>query len=233
MTILLIALGIGLVVFGGFVLLRHADRPGGTLKWLGMEISSTGAGLPLVALGVLCIAFAVLSTPKGATQDDRERRSSNDAVATSEPEGESSREGNLGGTAAGLTGCFTEFLSSVSGDRIARVEAGMRDVPVIGPDQALDRPFGVIFTDGADAIGAARMRLYPGPDYGSDLYKIEAIVDGSCQPVEELANASRGGNPRELQNWDTARMRFGERTYDMRIGGEGEIGILFFRRVAG
>lgn len=232
MTILLIALGIGLVVFGGFVLLRHADRPGGTLKWLGMEISSTGAGLPLVALGVLSIVFAVLNAPEGASSNDEQGRPSSDAVTATEPEGERSPGGD-GSAAADLTGCFSEFFSSVPADRVARVELGMSDVPVIGPHQALDRPFGVVFTDGGEPIGAARMRLYPGPNYGSDLYKIDAIVDGSCQAVDELANASRGGNARELQNWDTARMRLGAHRYDMRIGGEGEIGILYFRRVAG
>src|SRR5206468_4767386 len=49
---LLVGIGLALVAFGALILLRFPDRPGGRLRLAGMEVSSVGAGLPLVALGV-------------------------------------------------------------------------------------------------------------------------------------------------------------------------------------
>lgn len=57
------------------------------------------------------------------------------------------------------------------------------------------------------------------------------LMDASCRQVDEIRNLTRGGNPRELQNWDTAAMRFDGREYNLRIGGEGSIGVNYFTRV--
>jgi len=48
-----------LIVFGGFVLLRFSDRPGGEFEFHGMKIHSVGAGLPLIVLGVVAVVLAV------------------------------------------------------------------------------------------------------------------------------------------------------------------------------
>lgn len=37
------------------MLLRFPDRPGGRIVWRGMEVSSAGAGLPLIVLGVAVV----------------------------------------------------------------------------------------------------------------------------------------------------------------------------------
>ncbi|MGH8906108.1 MAG: PASTA domain-containing protein [Egibacteraceae bacterium] len=63
MTALLIV-GVALGVFGALVLLKFPDRPGGTIRVHRMEVSSTGAGLPLIALG---IAVMVLSASGAGT----------------------------------------------------------------------------------------------------------------------------------------------------------------------
>jgi hypothetical protein len=60
--------GVALVVFGAFVLVRFPDRPGGRLVWHGVEVSSVGAGFPLIVLGVVAIAIAArsLGPPAGS-----------------------------------------------------------------------------------------------------------------------------------------------------------------------
>ena len=40
MLIALALLGVVLIAFGAVVLLRYSDRPGGTLKWRGAEVTS-------------------------------------------------------------------------------------------------------------------------------------------------------------------------------------------------
>ena len=108
----------------------------------------------------------------------------------------------------------------------------MRELEVIGQHQPLESPFGIIFTENGQQIGAIRLRLYRAGSSTADLYKIEAIVDAACAPVEQLRNVSRGGNPRELVNWDTVRMRLGEHEYELRIGGEAGISVGRFTRVS-
>lgn len=45
MVLLLAAVGVVLVGLGALILLRFPDRPGGSVRFLGMEVSSIGAGL--------------------------------------------------------------------------------------------------------------------------------------------------------------------------------------------
>jgi hypothetical protein len=73
MYILIAALGVAIAAFGIVVLIRYHDRPGGTLKWLGLEISSAGAGLPLVAIGVLSVIAATTFAPDPADKGTSDR----------------------------------------------------------------------------------------------------------------------------------------------------------------
>ncbi len=54
----LLIVGLGLVVFGAFVLIWMPTRPGGTIGTRWFEVSSVGAGLPLIVLGVAAIVFS-------------------------------------------------------------------------------------------------------------------------------------------------------------------------------
>ena len=54
----LLVVGLALIVFGAFVLIRMPLRPGGTIKTKWFEVSSVGAGLPLIVLGVAAIVVA-------------------------------------------------------------------------------------------------------------------------------------------------------------------------------
>lgn len=206
MFTLLLALGGALVVFGAVVLLRYSDRPGASIKWQGAEVSSSGAGLPLIILGIGCIVFAILRRPAAPVP------------ALSPPAPTVAAVGDSAGCAG---------IRALPAGRVDTVEVGMREVELIDPSQPLDPPFGVVLTDGGRPVGALRFRRYRGPSYDADLYKIEAAVDAACAPLAEgtLRNVSRGGDPRALKNWDTVRVRLGGREYDLRIGGEGNIGV--------
>jgi hypothetical protein len=53
-------LGVVLITLGGVVLLLFPDRPGGEVQLLGFQVSSVGAGLPLIALGVVLVAIVAV-----------------------------------------------------------------------------------------------------------------------------------------------------------------------------
>ena len=53
--LVLLIIGVGLVAFGAFVLIRMPMRPGGTVKTKWFEVSSVGAGLPLIVIGAALI----------------------------------------------------------------------------------------------------------------------------------------------------------------------------------
>jgi hypothetical protein len=216
-TIVLIIVGMALIGFGAFVLVRHSDRPGGSLKWLGLELSSTGAGLPVIALGIGCIIFAA-TLGRGGERADR--------TELGKPGGGQPMDS----MAAVPQSCanLEAFVAALPADRVGVVEAGMQDVEIIGAHQPLDRLFAIVFTDGGQRIGAARVRLFPGSNRGQDLYRM-LVVDAGCRAVDDVRNVSRGGNPRELINWDRARMRLGEHQYEMRIGGDGNVRASFTR----
>jgi hypothetical protein len=216
-TAVLIVVGVALIVFGAYVLLRHSDRPGGTLKWFGFELSSAGAGLPLVALGLGCILFAAVGR-SGGSRDGAAERAADAPVAAA---GTQSAPNAL---AADSGACFAELFAALPADRVGSVEAGVRDFDLVGSHQPLEEPFGIRFTDGGTVVGAARMRWYP-----NGFFRIEALVDPACRPAEGLRNLSRGGDPRAPQNWDTVRMRLGDAEYTLRIGAETSIRLTFLR----
>jgi hypothetical protein len=59
----LLGLAIVVAAFGALVLLRFPERPGGTIAWKGLNVSSKGAGLPLIVLGVVAAGFAAIHLP--------------------------------------------------------------------------------------------------------------------------------------------------------------------------
>lgn len=56
-------LGVALVVFGSLVLLKFPDRPGGKIEFKGLSVDSKGAGLPIIALGVIAVAMSAIGVP--------------------------------------------------------------------------------------------------------------------------------------------------------------------------
>jgi hypothetical protein len=96
---------------------------------------------------------------------------------------------------AGATTCLEEYFQSMPKDRISNVEAGTRDHQLIGPHQPKDQPIGIIFRENRQPIGAMKFEFFS----GSNSFKINSVVDASCQPVEDYRNATRSGDKRLLQ----------------------------------
>ncbi len=61
----LLLVGIGLVIVGVITLVVFPNRPGGEVAGAGIKITSTGAGLPVIGLGVIAV---MLSSTIGANQ---------------------------------------------------------------------------------------------------------------------------------------------------------------------
>jgi hypothetical protein len=211
--VLLIA-GIALVVFGAFVLLRFPDRPGGAIKWQGMEVSSVGGGLPLIVLGVAAIAIASVrgpGTPTGPTGPGEPVRKDPGAAEPS---------------TAASTECLDRYFMGILKDRVATLEEGAQDVDVIRPDQPKEGTVGIRLDALGSPIGALRFQFFPG---SGDVFKIETVVDAQCRETQEFSNVSRASDKRTLQNYDTLRIQLGGRLYELRFGGGAEIRLNFIR----
>jgi hypothetical protein len=215
MMMTLAVMGAALIIFGAIVLVKFSDRPGGSIKALGAEVSSAGAGLPLIALGVGCIGWAATHWPQSVPSP------------SGEPTGLATSAAVVPATPRD-TGCVAALLAPAAG-RVDTVETGMQGVEVVGAHERLDLPFAIVLTDNGQPVGIIRARLYRANNASADLYKVEEAVDARCAPVTSMANGSRGGNPKELINWDTLRITLGAHKYDIRIGGEGNISVAVTR----
>lgn len=215
MPILLIA-GVALVVFGAFVLLRFPDRPGGTISWHGIQVSSVGGGLPLIVVGVVAIAIASFREPggpDGASGPNGPGEDSPDSTTQEQP----------GGVSAA---CFDQYFVNVPNDRIATLEEGAQDVDVIGPSQPKEGTVGIRLDVLGNPIGALRFQFFP---RSGDVFKIESVVDARCRETQGFVNASRTSDPRTLQNFDTLRIQLGGSFYELRFGGGSTIRLNFIR----
>lgn len=216
MSVLLIA-GVALLVFGAFVLLRFPDRPGGTIAWHGVEVSSVGGGLPLVVLGVVAIAIATLRGPDetagtGGTAGATGPAAQTVAPSTPEPPTDAS--------------CFDRYFANIPNDRVVDLEEGAQDIDVIGPGQSKQGTVGIRLDALGRPIGAFRFQFFPG---SGDVFKIETVVDSQCRETEEFSNVSRPSDKRTLQNFDTLRLQLGGRFYEVRFGGGATIRLNFTR----
>ena len=92
--------------------------------------------------------------------------------------------------------CFPQFFRGIAGDRIVTLEEGIGSRDIIGPDQSKEGVIAAQLTEGGQRIGAIKFRFFP----GNDIFKVDAIVDATCQEIQKYFNADRGGDRRTLQN---------------------------------
>ena len=78
---------------------------------------------------------------------------------------------------------------------------------------APETPSGVILEEFGQPVAALTFMLFE----DDQLFKVAAVVDGACQPVE-FENISRGGEPNVLQNWDTLQVSTAGGDYGLRFG---------------
>ena len=51
----------------------------------------------------------------------------------------------------------------------------------------------------------------------NQIFKIEKVVDSTCQKIEEYSNIDRGGDKNVYQNFDSVQMQFGDYKYVLRF----------------
>jgi hypothetical protein len=139
-----------------------------------MEVSSIGAGLPLVVVGIAAIAIA------GSGVADRAGKSSGRAAGS----GASSA-----GRDASESVC-PEALEGVPASRVRDVPQGAANLTVVGPTASKTELFGVRLIVSGQVIGVFAAKLLPGVQL-----QIERFVDAECRPT--MVEAIGGGAPVE------------------------------------
>jgi hypothetical protein len=128
----LVVVGIALVGLGALVLLKFPDRPGGKIAWHGLEVSSVGAGLPLIVLGVVAIVIAGPIRFPGASP----------AFSVDTPGAEPGS-------------------ARVPAERIVTLEDGTHDRDIIEADQPKDQPIRIKFAQNRRTLGALTLLPFP------------------------------------------------------------------------
>jgi hypothetical protein len=205
----LLAVGIALVVFGAVVLLWFPDRPGGRIGWQGMEVSSVGAGLPVIVVGVVAVALGASGVGLGG---------GGDGVTTSGVRGPAAP--------ASAPGCFRDYFEGIPAARVFSLEEGVLDRDVLGPLDRKHGPIGFRLTRADLPIGGVRVF------FSSDntVFRVESVVDGACRRVEDFENADRPEYDKHvIQNWDAMRVRLAGSSYLIDFGASDRIRISFYR----
>ena len=181
------------------MLLLFPDRPGGKIAWRGVEVSSIGAGLPLIVVGLAAIAIWSGGVIRGDGGDSGDQ------------------------TIAALR-CPDDLAKSVSAVRVATVESGVNAQIVAGPTVSKTEPFGLRLTDGGETVGAMTVRFFP----ASGMFKVQSFVDANCQVghVQSLAEPGQGAFS-EIPNWADVRIVLLGRSYRFNLGGGDEIRVNF------
>jgi hypothetical protein len=191
MVALLVGLGVGLVALGALILLRFPDRPGGAISFHGVEVSSKGAGLPVIVVGA-ALVVAALVIP--ATVDPGVVRGS----GTSSSNQVGGQPPVPGLDAAPQTVCTSHFFTQsplVDSARVRSVELGAKDRRVLAVGERQDAEFGMVFSDTLSSVpprvlGAVKLSRLPGVGF-----RVSGVVEEqTCQPVG-LALASDPGVP--------------------------------------
>jgi hypothetical protein len=126
------------------------------------------------------------------------------------------------------SGCFKDYFKDFPKDRVVPVETGSQDQDVLGPHQTKSQPIALLFTDNQIPLGAIVFNFIN----SSELFKVQTIVDGECQPITSFANDSIAGSPSTLQNWNTLGITIGVGRYALRLGhSDGVIEVNYFRSV--
>lgn len=196
MTILLVV-GVLLVVFGGLVLLFFPDRPGGKVGWHDFEVSSVGAGLPVIVVGVVAVGFAAVNGHGFGLG------------------GPSAVSASSGSSSAASAGCLGGVFHGIPVARTTTVEAGASAEPAVRGGEGLSGPVGLRLTDSGRTVGGVAFSYFP----TSQLFKIASVVDAACKPVSDLEDVDRPSqDPHSLANWDTLALRLDGKLYDLRLG---------------
>lgn len=203
MVLLLAAVGVVLVALGALILLRFPDRPGGSVAFLGMEVSSIGAGLPLIALGLLAVVLAVDQRRGSSGTPSTTDRTTTAAAPSEQP---------------GVPGCMAEFFEAspqVPAERRKYLpRRRSEDIDVLKPGEPKDTEFGLILKDHGAAVGAVKMRY----DADAEEFPLDGIVDAACEPVPWTTEQDESTqNPPVAFLSDDIRFTLGETRYTINL----------------
>jgi hypothetical protein len=210
MPITLIVGGL-LVIFGLLVLLKFPDRPGGKVALGKFEVSSTGAGLPLVALGVLCLLFGTRGASEGFWPFN--------GGATPIPTVGPSPTPSAGATPGARVDCAPDaggeaVRNAATGD----VEVGASEVRVRPRAGSPQPAFRLRLSDDGRFAGLVALTLHSA-ESSKPFFKVRAVFDRDCREVSDYENATQpGADPSVIQNWHALRLRLNGATYEMRLG---------------
>jgi hypothetical protein len=188
----LVTIGVLLIVFGGLVLLRFPDRPGGQIEFHGAKINSAGAGLPLIVLGLTAVVLAALSggtqpqptaagpttIPAGASTDQR--------VTTTTPT--PAREVTTTVAPPSSASCINEHLDkepAVPEHLRTRLPEGQTAQIIGSPGTAA-----LVLMQNTEVTGAVRLLYQP---IGEPTLTVIDVVDGSCQLGTSTVQSVRNG----------------------------------------
>ena len=165
---------------------------------LGLEVSSVGAGLPLIALGVLVVALAV-SQERGRDQP-------------AAPQGAAVRGQQRIIGAAPTPACITEFFVRppvVASHRRRVLLAEVEDVVVLKRAEPKREEFGLVLVEQSNVIGAVKMSY----DIDTQRFRIDGLIDARCRRADWTAPAMPGSNPSIVNNYTAPRLMLGDREY--------------------
>jgi len=172
----LVTIGIVLIVFGGLVLLRFPDRPGGVFEFRGVRVQSVGAGLPLIVLGLVAVVLAAL---QGVTEPEPSASSStkSSSVTVIQTERPISSPVKVTPVRPGPGECLEEHL-----DTEPRVNSAFRTRLPEGETVKLQAMVdsAVILMVAGETTGAVRFKYAGG--VGPSVLTVYDVVDASCQP---------------------------------------------------
>lgn len=212
MTMLLAGLGIALVALGALVLLRYPDRPGGDVRLLGLEVSSVGAGLPLVALGVLAITITVVREGDPPPARDEAPVERGDTAARPGLAQDRSERIPLADEAE-TPACITKFFAqspAVPADRQRFLPRRSEWIVVLKDNEPKGVEFGLVLRSRGRAVGAAKMRF----DVDGQEFLVDGVIDAGCRPARWSASGDPATvSPAAVAISDDLHLRLGGATY--------------------
>ncbi len=116
----------------------------------------------------------------------------------------------------GNTDCLTQYFADIEPARQISIEAGVTAQDYYISSQDLSKkgfldPIGIKLTQNGKMIAGLSFIFFT----ESQLFKITSVVDSNCQAVAEYSNASRGGDPNALQNYDTLKIQLTEGSFSL------------------
>lgn len=162
----LLVIGIGLVLFGALILVKFPNKAGGKVTFLGVEISSAGAGLPLVVLGVVTMTLVATWSNNGLLSPSRPEVPAQPSITSvpsfaPAPRPTPAREGVFIGASANQVNQITVAIA-IKGNRAAgylcdgnTIEAWLEGT-VIGDQVDLRGKTGAVLSGTLGAASSAR-----------------------------------------------------------------------------